>query len=816
MHVRALCFVAAVSVSLVAQTSTASAQEAAEKRFVPDAHFPAPAVLYLSIGNLGRLKVRLAGTLAGRIVTHPGSKRAFAGLWTKAEEKLASEWAPFVDVTGKTPLEVLDLVQGEVSFVLKGLGAGGMPEAALAIELGKGREDILRIRDRVRKAAEEEEGSPFEAQEIEGVRAVAWPLPGGAVLEAVLGTHLVLATSADFLRSIVTAFKGPPGEDAGKRPVGGASRFLDPEAAQQLAIHDRELLFTVNLEVVQAMASAAMSQSADGKEVLKALRVTGVERLTSFGYALGFRDGGMEGAVHLGARDGLGGAMEIVRNAFLPLGDPGEALAQVPAGALEVQATRLAPGKMLHDLDRLIRDGYPEAAGDLDKAYETLERAAGISVERDIFPLGELTLYAFAATPPAGGIFADQVILARTEALGPYWKLLEKAAAVFGSGFESLESSGGKVEYVNLASGVAGESNILEAILSGGIDHPSFTEVLGLALAGAGGVVARADLPGGWTAVSNLPQAVIRHVEHYAKGRKISEDAEWAALARARFPGASVAAVSRGGKSLLAAYNTILSLASAFSAFAAMAGIDLARLPPAESFLDAARPGFLRVVMGPAGFTLHGHRAFEGSSGVIAAVGGGAILAGFLVPTLMRGRGEAYAVQCANNLRQLYGVSLQYSNEAGGNAFPHSPEGSLVALQMLSDFAGADLPAKVFLCPEGDETEPTTEDGKPVLTEKHCSYEIVPWRLKNTTPNAILLHDRAPHHHGKRNVLMSDGAINAVEEAEFQEMLASQRERFSRKAAPPAGEDEKEEEATAKDGERKLKKAVKKVPPREE
>ena len=32
------------------------------------------------------------------------------------------------------------------------------------------------------------------------------------------------------------------------------------------------------------------------------------------------------------------------------------------------------------------------------------------------------------------------------------------------------------------------------------------------------------------------------------------------------------------------------------------------------------------------------------------------IIAGFLVPTLLRGRGEAYKAQCLNNLKQLYTV----------------------------------------------------------------------------------------------------------------------------------------------------------------
>ena len=51
------------------------------------------------------------------------------------------------------------------------------------------------------------------------------------------------------------------------------------------------------------------------------------------------------------------------------------------------------------------------------------------------------------------------------------------------------------------------------------------------------------------------------------------------------------------------------------------------------------------------------------------------IIAGFLVPTLLKGRGEAYKVQCANNQKQVFGYAQPYNDKSGSNAFP-SGQGS--------------------------------------------------------------------------------------------------------------------------------------------
>ncbi|HVR72886.1 MAG TPA: hypothetical protein VMT52_01075 [Planctomycetota bacterium] len=123
-----------------------SAQEAA-RRFDSRLHLPARPLLHASLGSVERLRGRISGTLLGRIAAHPGWKGALEGVL--AEGASLSRVIPsidealgrFIKLTGKKPLEVLGLLEGEVVFILQGISPLG-PEAALAIETGKKRANI--------------------------------------------------------------------------------------------------------------------------------------------------------------------------------------------------------------------------------------------------------------------------------------------------------------------------------------------------------------------------------------------------------------------------------------------------------------------------------------------------------------------------------------------------------------------------------------------------------------------------------------------------------------------------------------------------
>ena len=158
------------------------------------------------------------------------------------------------------------------------------------------------------------------------------------------------------------------------------------------------------------------------------------------------------------------------------------------------------------------------------------------------------------------------------------------------------------------------------------------------------------------------------------------------------------------------------------------------------------------------------------------------IIAGFLVPTLLRGRGEAYKVQCANNLKQLYTPAMSYSDKRGTRAFPIGKGTNPPAHESLNEMLVFDpegLQAKLFNCPEGGADEALAdEEGKFVLTAETLDYAWVAKKTKNTTQGKPLSSDKyvqdyedaeGTHNGHKRgmNVLMTDGSISFVNEVDL-------------------------------------------------
>jgi prepilin-type N-terminal cleavage/methylation domain-containing protein/prepilin-type processing-associated H-X9-DG protein len=156
------------------------------------------------------------------------------------------------------------------------------------------------------------------------------------------------------------------------------------------------------------------------------------------------------------------------------------------------------------------------------------------------------------------------------------------------------------------------------------------------------------------------------------------------------------------------------------------------------------------------------------------------IIAGFLVPVLLKGRGEAYVVQCGSQLKQIYGYALTYSDKSGSRAFPIASTKNPPAhdsLNVLIEFDPEGLQPRIFTCPEGEataaEADPSTN--KYVLDENNLSYTWVAKRVKNTALNTALSSDKfiqgyedaGGNHQGHKrgmNVLMTDGSVNFVTE----------------------------------------------------
>lgn len=122
------------------------------------------------------------------------------------------------------------------------------------------------------------------------------------------------------------------------------------------------------------------------------------------------------------------------------------------------------------------------------------------------------------------------------------------------------------------------------------------------------------------------------------------------------------------------------------------------------------------------------------------------IIAGFLVPTLLRGREGAYKAQCANNLKQIYSYAMNYSDKKGTRAFPIAKGSNPRAHESLNemvDFDHEGLQPKMFICASGEATAAEAdEDGRFVLDEMTLSFAWVARRTKNTAMNRALSSDK--------------------------------------------------------------------------
>ena len=154
------------------------------------------------------------------------------------------------------------------------------------------------------------------------------------------------------------------------------------------------------------------------------------------------------------------------------------------------------------------------------------------------------------------------------------------------------------------------------------------------------------------------------------------------------------------------------------------------------------------------------------------------IIAGFLVPTLLKGRGEAYKVSCANNLGQIYVYAMAYADKTGTHAFPMAPgkkePRAHESLNELIAFDSEGLVPKLFVSPADDATPAVTdpETKKFVLEEDNLSYSWVARKTKDTAMGKPLSSNKyykgfkdereREGHSGGLNVLKTDKSTEFV------------------------------------------------------
>ena len=159
-----------------------------------------------------------------------------------------------------------------------------------------------------------------------------------------------------------------------------------------------------------------------------------------------------------------------------------------------------------------------------------------------------------------------------------------------------------------------------------------------------------------------------------------------------------------------------------------------------------------------------------------------AIIAGLVLPVLMRGTGEAYKIQCTNNLKNIYPAAGAYATKKYSFPRDKSVDDPLAHDSLnilLKSLQGRGLERTLFKCPTGDAELPTEdEDGKFTLDADTLDYT---WAMKKTsnTRTVPLSSDKYSKseetggHDGYIQVLFTDSHIETweIEDPELENKL---------------------------------------------
>ena len=153
------------------------------------------------------------------------------------------------------------------------------------------------------------------------------------------------------------------------------------------------------------------------------------------------------------------------------------------------------------------------------------------------------------------------------------------------------------------------------------------------------------------------------------------------------------------------------------------------------------------------------------------------IIAGFLVPTLLRAREEAYKLECANNLKQIATMAQIYADNRGG-FYPLASGDRAPAhesLNILIKSVGRSLDSELFGCRtwRGGKVVPDSE-GRYDLTEDTNPYAYTGRKLATVDAGFALASDKyirrddqLSGHLGGMNVVRTDSSVRFVLEEEL-------------------------------------------------
>jgi hypothetical protein len=740
--------------------TAASAEEAAAKRLDVDRHFPErPAVLVRLDG--ARLARHALGTPWGRMLSHPGIARALGTLPRQLSDWLRAETAEFAALTGVGWVEFLGLFRGEVALALYDVSRDAPPGIVAAIELGERRQEILGVVSSLKEAARRA-GHKLAEIDVRGIKATAFPVLGSGgdvppILAAEIGSHLVLCAGKgdeERLGAIALAFASK-----GEAPAGGAPAAL-AALQREAAVTDRAVFACVDLAALLAglKLDAGVGPDGDAMAPWRYLKLAGLAGISTFGYALGAREGDFEARVLVRYREQAKGLLQTAVAAVEAVSDASAALERIPLAAKSLGFASVHFGRLLLASLARIEEEFPESQRTMREVFDIIEEQASLTLPDDLARFGKIDLHGFSVRPPAGGLINDSFYLVRSSEFAPYRALFEKLLADSEERLQ-LEVGGKKIDIFHRP---------LEGMAPLGFLIAGLNSLFGFAWV---------DLDGGWTLLSPSVHSLRRYLEHYARGPMASSDAGLLARLR-RDLGGGPASLLRGGRSFVAYYNGAVTLLNAaapfFDRYLEVSGIDPALLPIGEEFLDGIQDGSIRLVKRGDGFDLETRALLTASAdNTLAVVGGLSIIAGFLVPTLVRSREVADEIDCQNKLKEIAKIGILYADD-GHRFFPHSEKGSIESLQILVDWNERMRP-EIFVCRRSMQVPAERgADGKYRLTKESCSYVLNPRKLA-PTDDAPFIWDSEPRHDGRRCVARTDSSVQSMDEEEFQRLLQNEK-----------------------------------------
>ena len=657
--------------------------------------FPRRPLLALRSDDLDALERDLRDSLIGRVVFHPAwrdtletvaakhlrssaagleiSRQRAIEVFDACEGELAfaayrlvegagTEWVLAVELDGierqAAHLDELTLaapIGGEVdavdeepgdetvddeAAVLRAATAPGPDRQARLRALAQGRvlaeSRVLSVLGEVRRSIELSEDTAagdIEEREIGGRPALVWPAASGSAASVILDSHLVFASSPALLSDIIARHSAAPSTEASEAPTESSPR---PDAS------DGHFMLRADLD---AWLEAIVGNSAsDRGELRRVARVFGLESVGSLRWTLGPADGSearsddsVESRVALEpvtGSDRFDGVLAALLRSFPDSSTDERVLERVPHAAREIVALRWAPGRLLVEVDQLLRREVPEIGDSLESLYALLEATTGVSMQSELQKLEPLTVQAFALDSPIQGGRSDWYVLADTAVVDRYWAVLHKFAEAAGGSerqIDRLETSIAHLALPHSKPGVGGAVWLEALVETLTRDETERLPLLALGIArdliGRFSSLARMDLGDGQTLLAASPLSAQRYLDYHATRPMVSADKERSEHILRQLTGAGIGVWTSDARGVLSAYDRLVSWAQEAAPGLEALGIDVARLPPAEAFLAPLHPAGWRLVIRPDRLELSGQRVLESSTGW-ALVGGGAALYG--------------------------------------------------------------------------------------------------------------------------------------------------------------------------------------------